>query len=390
MVKPKVAIVLDCDLTFTEEFQQVPMIRDNLDNIKEAYNGKTRKVRMLQPKSKDDKQRLRTLNRRMFGGVRKLEGKFIGSKPVDDDFEVVEVELGPLEIETELDYFRLVDCWSMPHNGVGYAQQIINDIRAGVFKDLTIEKLFEYGKQVRLSPGIEGFIPALKEKWKDECDIEAYILSVGIYETIAGMPIASEFDDIFATPFIELDSNTVNAVQQVVTPFNKTRSIIHIAKGSIDKLNRRLKLDEYKIDYPCIITGGDSGSDLSQFAYSYKKGAHSMGFYKDGSQREYNNLKNNPLIFDRIKGILARNFSRNHPTWFAFNEVIRDILDAKNSGCTLNPQFIDILRKGKVGDDKVRVSLEEHIEACPKCRIAKSFYVVDPMQCSAYVSDDTN
>ena len=115
-----------------------------------------------------------------------------------------------------------------------------------------------------------------------------------------------------------------------------------------------------------------------------------MGFYKDGSQREYNNLKNNPLIFDRIKGILARNFSRNHPTWFAFNEVIRDILDAKNSGCTLNPQFIDILRKGKVGDDKVRVSLEEHIEACPKCRIAKSFYVVDPMQCSAYVSDDTN
>jgi hypothetical protein len=349
----------------------MPLVRDNFERIQKEYDGKVQQFRILHPKNADLESRLRA-------GFGKIKGEIKDKKSLDDNFDIVTLEMGPIRITKPEHYFETADIWSVPHNGFGYVQQMLRDTEKGLFGDLTIEQLFEYGKQIKLSPGIVGLIPALKDKWKDKCDLEAYIISVGIFEIIAGSAIAPEFDGIFATPLTVLgDGGMVNCASDIVTPFNKSKSVIQIAKGSIENLNKRMKSKDYAIDYRNIISFGDGLSDVSQFAYLRKKGAEIICVYTAGDDAAFKRAFNNQILRERVNYLLPRDYRVNGPTWAVINERIDRILNRK---CNLSPTLIDLHRKGRIGDSVVDNSIGEHIAECPECKTAISFNWVDTMR----------
>ncbi|MFA5888333.1 MAG: hypothetical protein WC852_06515 [Candidatus Nanoarchaeia archaeon] len=330
-LEKRIAIIFDYDLTMTKEFQQVPYLADNFRAIQKEYDGKE----IVNPKT--------------------------GEKIT-------------LSIKEPADYFKLSDLWGEPHNGVGYVQQMLYDARKGILKNFTEEGLREAGAKVQLSPGLPEFLKKLRKEWKDKCSISYFIVSVGLEPIIEGSSIAKsgQIDEIFATKLYKLDEfwkgkkngGTYDAVSEIVTPFNKTGYAIEIAKGGRAHLNRVMKHDSYMFDYRNMFVLGDGTSDISQFAYARRKGSMIIGVYKHDSVEAFDNIRTNKLIQDRCNAIKPRDYREGSDLWNCINQGIKVKLERS---CTFDPEYIDMYRKKKIRNLKIRNFVSSHLKRCSYC-----------------------
>ena len=151
----KVAIFADFDLTLTEEYQQIPLVSHYLEQYKKFYND---------PK--------------ILEHYRKFDPTFSFKQP-GDFFRILHVKRD--EILTH-------DKTSRIQNGITWLGQLLCDKQEGYpLEDLTLEKLYQLGKQIKMTTGcLECFIK-LKEKWKEKgIDIHIFIVSVGLKTLIRG------------------------------------------------------------------------------------------------------------------------------------------------------------------------------------------------------------
>src|SRR3989338_2217428 len=161
----RIAIIADFDLTITEEFQQEPILKAYLDNIKAAYDGK----RIVTKVNGADRNNV-------------------------------------LKIERPVDWFRISDSWSEPHNGVAWVSQFLYDVRKGVFPGMSKKEMREtWAPKIKLSPGVPEFIDNLRTELEGKCYIGFYIASVGITDLIAGTPIGKIADGLYASELVSLD-----------------------------------------------------------------------------------------------------------------------------------------------------------------------------------------
>ncbi|RME54291.1 hypothetical protein D6777_04225, partial [Candidatus Woesearchaeota archaeon] len=321
--------------TLTEEYMQVPLFRHYLDNIREVYSG----------------------SRDKHGNI--------------------------IEFNRPEDYFSLVDSWcEEENNGVAYVTQILTDIRRGVFPDLTNEDLQEFGKQVKLAPGMPEFFEKLKKKWEGKCDIKFYIVSVGLDAIIRGSSVAKHVDGIFATKLVSRmydlglsDKPVLDGMANVLAPFTKSQSVIEIAKGGRKNIDKLLKDQDYVYDYRNIITIGDGLSDVSQFAYLRNKGSTTICVYKKGDINAYDKIDGNRKVRDRVSALLARDYNEDSMLWHYINSSIYKIL---NRQCEFDQVVLNRFRKKKIKDEKLRETVAEHIESCLECNGLYGFFSERP------------
>lgn len=338
-LEKRIALVFDYDLTMTEEWQQVHYIADNLDRIKEAYNGKKR------------------LNR----NTGKVE---------------------TINIETPEDYFKLNDHWGKKHNGVGYVMQMLRDARRGLFKDFNEETLMNAGSRVKISPGLPYFIKNLRQKWKGKCDIRCIIVSVGLTPMIMGSDIAKSglIDGVYATSPFALDdywddvrTGNYDAIDDIVVPFSKALHVVEMAKGGkieVEKggqtnLNKIMGHGEYLCDYRNIFVFGDGTSDVSQFAYLGRKGSRILEVYKHDSYKAYKEILTNDMIVSRANAIKPRDYRKDSYMWTFVNYMIKQMLERT---CNFDPEVLYSYKKGKIRFEETLKITEKHITQCSYCR----------------------
>lgn len=330
-LEKRIAIIFDYDLTMTEEFQQVPYLADNFKAIQKEYDGR----QVINPKT--------------------------GEKIT-------------LSIKEPADYFRLSDLWGEPHNGVGYVHQMLHDARNGIIKNFTEEGLMKAGAKVQVSPGLPEFMKKLRKEWKNKCHISNFIVSVGLEPLIAGSSIAQsgQIDEIYATKLYCLDEfwkgkkngGIYDSVSEIVTPFNKTGNAIAIAKGGKLNLNKIIKHLSYVYDYRNMFVLGDGTSDISQFAYTRRKGSMIIGVYRHDSVEAFDNIRTNKLIQDRCNAIKPRDYREGSDLWNCINQGIKVRLER---ACNFDPESIDMYRKKKIRNLKMREIVSGHLKKCRYC-----------------------
>jgi 2-hydroxy-3-keto-5-methylthiopentenyl-1-phosphate phosphatase len=321
---PYVFIVLDFDMTMSEESGQEPMFADNLDRIKEKYK-----------------------------------------------------DVYP--VETAADYWKIV---SIVYKGydreIAYLQCILDDIEDGTFlrdgHKITVEDLQYYGSKIKLSPGIKEFVVEIKKEWEGKANIFIYIVSVGMKNLILGTGLEELVDGIYASELVAKSSVHVNKIFKLYEGFTKTKAIIEIAKGK--ELNDYLPSKDYKFDYRYSIVAGDGMSDLSAFGYSRKKGAKAIGVYEKDNMVAFESAHKKIGRF--VDCLLPRDYTPHGDTWQIFNEYIAELIAEER--CIFPTGLIHEHRKGSIKCEKTINYIRTHFDECkcPNCSPAVSLKWVAP------------
>jgi 2-hydroxy-3-keto-5-methylthiopentenyl-1-phosphate phosphatase len=305
----KVAIFADFDLTLTEEYQQIPLVNHYLEQYKKFYND---------PK--------------ILEHYRKFDPTFSFKEP-EDFFKILHVKRDEILVR---------DKTSRIQNGITWLGQLLCDKQEGhPLEDLTLKKLYELGKQIKMTTGcLECFIK-LKEDWKNKgIDVHIFVVSVGLKTLIRGaIDGYMEINNIDKNPIdgiysAEISENIVeiNNVKKhifeiisVIEDYSKTEIAYEIAKGG--KINRDKKFtgNDYIIPHNKFIVLGDGFSDIPMFRFFRKKGGKGIMVYKKGCMSSY--LKARSNSFDNVDYLLERDYTPipENPLWYYLNKVISDV-----------------------------------------------------------------
>lgn len=148
------------------------------------------------------------------------------------------------------------------------------------------EKLAEYGAQVRLFEGVEGWFERIREYGKaHNVIVEHYIISSGLKEMIEGTKIAKEgaFEKIYASSFYFNDRGVAKWPAQAINYTSKTQFLFRIEKGVLDVndpgVNEHFQPDEIRVPFRNMVYIGDSDTDIPCMKLVNTYGGHSIGVY---------------------------------------------------------------------------------------------------------------
>ena len=337
---PKVGIAADFDDTVSTEMQWKPLLEDHFDAIKKQYD-------------------------RIVVHVRQEDGS---------------VKRVRISIKEPLDWFKLCNAWGVAHNGVGYLQQFLWDVRDGVFPNITSEYLKGIGARVKLAPGIPGFFTQMREEWADRAAVSSYVISVGSREIIEGSPVANEVDDIFASEvsssgqIFGRKNHAFDGLREIISPFLKSKPLIRITKGEGRHVDDRVQHQDYKLPQQNVIYMGDGLSDIPISAYAGKKGALVICVYPQGNLAAYHEALNNKRITDRVHWLVPRDYTKGSPLWNIVSARIERI--ASDERCAeFDPLSLDSYQKGNLRPAWAE-EIKSHLPACRDCSNSLRFQSV--------------
>lgn len=148
----------------------------------------------------------------------------------------------------------------------------------------TRSTLVEYGKKVRLFPGVEEWFRRIREYGDAHgVIVEHYIISSGLKEMIEGTAVAGEFEKIYASSFYYNDKGAAKWPAQVVNFTNKTQFLFRIEKGVLDindpGVNEAFAPEDLRVPFRNMIYIGDSDTDIPCMKLVNVNGGHSIGVY---------------------------------------------------------------------------------------------------------------
>ncbi len=155
-------------------------------------------------------------------------------------------------------------------------------------KDLPFkrETLNNYGKNITLFPGVEGWFSRVNEYAATKgIDLKHYIISSGLKEIVEGTKIASEFTQIFASSFM-YDANGVAYWPAIVLNYtSKTQYLFRINKGCEDISDNKLinsysDPDNRPVPFSSMVYIGDGDTDVPCMKIIKNEKGHSIAVYK--------------------------------------------------------------------------------------------------------------
>lgn len=182
-----------------------------------------------------------------------------------------------------------------------YLWHIISYVKAGIFHDLTNQKLRELGKQIEFFPGLPEFFKTIQE-WLNrdpyidyDLKVEHYIVSSGLAEMIRGSSIAPYIAGVWASEFIEVPAEPnedftkppraglISQVGYIIDHTTKTRALFEINKG-VNKLqgvsvNDFIPENARRVPFKNMIYIGDGPSDIPCFSVVKKHGGLTFAVY---------------------------------------------------------------------------------------------------------------
>ena len=154
---------------------------------------------------------------------------------------------------------------------------------------VTKNKLMEYGSQVKLFNGVEGWLKRINEYRNEKgVQVEHYIISSGLKEMIEGTVIASEFKKIYASCYYYGESGEALWPAQAINYTNKTQFLFRIEKGILNindqKVNDYIAHSELRVPFRNIVYIGDSATDIPCMKLVNTYGGHSIGVFNPETQ----------------------------------------------------------------------------------------------------------
>lgn len=154
---------------------------------------------------------------------------------------------------------------------------------------VTKNKLMEYGSQVKLFNGVEGWFKRINEYGNEKgVQVEHYIISSGLKEMIEGTVIASEFKKIYASCYYYGESGEALWPAQAINYTNKTQFLFRIEKGILNindqKVNDYIAHSELRVPFRNIVYIGDSATDIPCMKLVNTYGGHSIGVFNPETQ----------------------------------------------------------------------------------------------------------
>ena len=170
-------------------------------------------------------------------------------------------------------------------------------IRYSEFTGRSIKREYfrEVGAQVPLYSGVEGWFERMNRIAAEKgIELEHYIISSGLKETIEGSSIAKYFKRIYASTYLYSADGTAIWPAQAVNYTNKTQFIFRIAKGFFEEYDERVNdimpNEDLHIPYGNIVYIGDSATDIPCMRLVKSRSGYSIGVFdpaKDDRSRVY-------------------------------------------------------------------------------------------------------
>ena len=191
-----------------------------------------------------------------------------------------------------------------------YMSMMIRYVREGKFAGLSNFLLRELGKNLPFYEGVPEFFGRMKDVVveKEEyrrCDIqvEHYIISTGMKETILGSGIGGKVDGIFASEFYEemvvdpdspecvIGEPRIAGIARTIGYAKKTEYIHLINKGGnkdsrID-VNSKVDACDRRVPFTQMIYVGDGPTDVPCFATLNHKGGKSIAVYHPTQEKAF-------------------------------------------------------------------------------------------------------
>lgn len=189
----------------------------------------------------------------------------------------------------------------------------------------TKQNLYEYGRKVRLFPGVESWFKRIRAYGEEHgVIVEHYIISSGLKEMIEGTTVATEFKKIYASSFYYDKNNVASWPAQVINYTNKTQFLFRIEKGVLDVndqgVNDYFSPDEIRVPFRNMVYIGDSDTDVPCMKLVNTYGGYSIGVYnvetKDKA-KVYKMMRNN-----RIKYFAPADYSEGSELDILLKEII--------------------------------------------------------------------
>jgi len=211
-----------------------------------------------------------------------------------------------------------------------YAHVILDHVKTGEFKNLTLDRLRALGKEIEFHKGVPGFMKELKnfvrknKDWqKYKIDVEFYVVSAGIQEMIRGSVIAPYLSGIFATQFSG-DEHGIKEAIHVISHTQKTRFLHIISKGPDKRLDEHVPSSERRIDKRNFIYVGDGQTDIPCFSNIKDMGGINLGVYYNKKSFE---AMHELLRQKRIHAVYPADYSKKSPTLNYLKKAIAQIAD---------------------------------------------------------------
>lgn len=148
------------------------------------------------------------------------------------------------------------------------------------------EDFKKHGKGLTLFEGVEEWFDRITEYGRDKrVNIKHYLISSGNAEIFAGTPIASKFEEVYASKFL-FDENGVAAWPALAINYTtKTQYLFRINKGAHDlsddkKVNQFVEKPDRPVPFENMIFIGDGETDIPCFRLVKEEGGLSVAVYK--------------------------------------------------------------------------------------------------------------
>ena len=188
-----------------------------------------------------------------------------------------------------------------------YLNHMLRYTKEGKFKGLSLQKLKNYGKELKYYAGIPEIfkktiaVVESENKYKEyDIKVEHYIVSTGIAETIRGSIVYEHVVDIWGCEFIEdIDNEGNKVIDEVVYALDntsKTRALFEINKGvgrrdEID-VNDTLPEELRRVLFENMIYIADGPSDIPAFSLVNKGKGATFAIYPKGDQKAFKQVEN--------------------------------------------------------------------------------------------------
>lgn len=209
---------------------------------------------------------------------------------------------------------------------------------------LTRKTLAQYGAQVRLYEGVDGWFERIRAYGRARnVIVEHYIISSGLKEMIEGTRIAKAgaFEKIYASSFYFNDRGVAKWPAQTINYTSKTQFLFRIEKGVLDVndpgVNDHFAPDSLRVPFRNMVYIGDSDTDIPCMKLVNTYGGHSIGVYDPKTQ-------NKSKVYKMMKDRRIRYFA---PADYRENSdldlLVKAIIDKTAAGEVLeNRHFTDL------------------------------------------------
>ena len=144
---------------------------------------------------------------------------------------------------------------------------------------LTRDLLAKYAQEAEVFDGVPELFGRVRERVRaagSDAEVEFHIVSAGIGDIIAEMPLAQEFTWINASFLSYEDDGTARGAKRVISHTEKTRYLLQIALGRrgnaatsgdfVPDLHSPIPEDELHVPFDQMIYVGDGSSDVPCFS----------------------------------------------------------------------------------------------------------------------------